>query len=393
MLHLWPFMVSGSPTSTSLNAPLGYADDAPTAPLQLTVVVPTFNERQNVAILLAKLEHALAGIEWEAIYVDDNSPDGTSDSVRVIARTDRRVRVIERIGRRGLSSACIEGMMASAAPYIAVIDADLQHDESILPQMLRKIESGGLDAVVASRMAPGGSMGEFSSERVRLSNLGTRMSRLICRCEVSDAMSGFFLVEAEFFRAIVPRLTGSGFKILLDLLASSPTVPRVAEVPYRFSNRQFGESKLDLNVGLEYLFLIVDKLVGRFLPTRFVLFALVGALGVLLHLAILGALYLNHLRGFAESQAIATVVTMTFNFLLNNVVTFRDRRLRGMRLATGLIKFYAACSLGAIINIAFAMMLIRQGVQLYVAGAAGAVISSVWNYSVNTVLTWRRSRR
>lgn len=369
------------------------SQDIRTSPLELTVVVPSFNERPNVPLMLEKLQRALGSIEWEVIYVDDNSPDGTSNAVREFARYDRRVRVIERIGRRGLSSACIEGMMASAAPYIAVIDADLQHDESVLPTMLRRIESENLDVVVASRKIAGGSMGEFASERVRLSNLGTRMSRMICRCEVSDAMSGFFIVEANFLRTVVPRLTGSGFKILLDLLSSSPNVPRVAEVPYRFANRQFGESKLDLNVQLEYLFLLVDKFVGRFLPTRFVLFGLVGTLGVLLNLAILGVLYLNHLRDFAQSQAIATVITMTFNFLLNNVVTFRDRRLRGRRLATGLIKFYAACSLGAIINVAFATMLFRAGVHFFVAGAAGTMISSVWNYSVNTVLTWRQRRR
>jgi dolichol-phosphate mannosyltransferase len=367
--------------------------DVRVSPLELTVVVPSFNERPNVPLMLEKLQRALGSIEWEVIYVDDNSPDGTSSAVREFARYDRRVRVIERIGRRGLSSACIEGMMASAAPYIAVIDADLQHDESVLPQMLRRIESEGVDVVVASRKIEGGSMGEFASKRVKLSNLGTSISKLVLHCEVSDPMSGFFMVEARFLRAVVPHLTGSGFKILLDLLASSPTPPRVAEVPYTFSNRQFGESKLDLNVELEYLFLVVDKMVGRVLPTRFALFLLVGAFGVVLNLSILGVLYLNHIRGFAQSQAIATVITMTFNFLLNNVVTFRDRRLRGKRLAIGLIKFYAACSLGAVINLAFAMMLVREGVEWYIAGAVGTAISSVWNYSVNTVLTWRQRRR
>jgi dolichol-phosphate mannosyltransferase len=236
-------------------------------------------------------------------------------------------------------------------------------------------------------------MGEFSRKRTRLSHLGSQVGKLICHCDVSDPMSGFFVVDAAFFRALVPKLTGSGFKILLDILASSRAVPRVAEVPYRFGSRQFGESKLDVNVGLEYLYLIVDKLIGKWLPTRFVLFLLVGATGVLVHLAFLAILYLNHIRDFAQSQAIATVITMTFNFLLNNVITFRDRRLRGVRLLTGLLTFYAACSLGAIINVAFAAMLMRQGVEWYFAGVAGTAISSVWNYGVNTVLTWRKSRR
>jgi len=247
--------------------------------------------------------------------------------------------------------------------------------------------------VIASRRVAGGSMGEFAKERVKLSDMGTKLSKLVCRCEVSDAMSGFFIVEAGFLRALVPRLTGSGFKILVDLLASSPAPPRAGEVPYRFRNRQLGESKLDVNVELEYLFLVVDKLIGKWVPTRFVLFVMVGALGVLVHLAVLTPLYLNHRHHFPQAQAIATFVAMTFNFLLNNVVTFRDRKLRGRRLATGLLKFYAACSLGTVINVAFANLLMRQGIPWYLAGASGTGISSVWNYGVNTVLTWRRDRR
>jgi dolichol-phosphate mannosyltransferase len=366
--------------------------DTPTRPIELTVVVPTFKERLNVPILLEKLKAVLSHIEWEVLYVDDHSPDGTADAVREIALTDRRVRVIERIGRRGLSSACVEGMMASAAPYIAVMDADLQHDETALPEMLRKIEAEKLDVVIASRRMAGGSMGDFAKERVKLSDMGSKISKLVCRCDVSDAMSGFFVVEAKFFRALVPSLTGSGFKILVDVLASSPTAPRVGEVPYRFRTRQLGESKLDVNVQLEYIFLIIDKLVGKWLPTRFALFVLVGALGVVVHLAILAPLYLNHRHHFPQAQLIATAVAMTFNFLLNNMVTFRDRRLRGWRVMTGLLTFYAACSLGAVINVAFANMLIRQGVPWYLAGTSGTVISSVWNYGVNAVLTWRRSR-
>jgi dolichol-phosphate mannosyltransferase len=361
-------------------------------PIELTVVVPTFKERANVPILLEKLKAVLSHIEWEVLYVDDHSPDGTADAVREIALTDRRVRVIERIGRRGLSSACVEGMMASSAPYIAVMDADLQHDETILPAMLRKIETDRLDVVIASRHAAGGSMGDFAKARVRLSDMGTKVSKLVCRCEVSDPMSGFFMVEARFFRALVPNLTASGFKILVDILASSATPPRVGEVPYSFRTRQLGESKLDVNVQLEYLFLIIDKLVGKWLPTRFALFVLVGALGVLVHLAVLAPLYLNHRNHFPQDQLIATAVAMAFNFLLNNIVTFRDRRLKGWRLVTGLLTFYAACSLGAAINVAFANLLIHQGVAWYLAGISGTVISSVWNYGVNAVLTWRRNR-
>ncbi len=379
------------PNYASPSSRLG-ASETLSQSIELSVIVPTYKERPNVPILLERIKAVLSNVGWEVLYVDDHSPDGTADAVRAIAVTDRRIRVIERIGRRGLASACVEGMMASAAPYIAVMDGDLQHNESVLPKLLQKIKQEKLDVVIASRRMPGGSMGDFAKERVKLSEVGSKISKLVCRCEVSDPMSGFFVVEATFFRALVPRLTGSGFKILVDILASSRTVPRVSEVPYRFRNRELGESKLDVNVQLEYIFLIIDKLVGNWIPTRFALFVLVGALGVVVHLTVLAPLYLNHRHHFPQAQLIATMVAMTFNFMLNNMVTFRDRRLRGWRLLTGLMIFYAACSLGAMINIAFANMLIQQRISWYVAGVTGTGISSVWNYGVNAVLTWRRRR-
>jgi dolichol-phosphate mannosyltransferase len=259
--------------------------------------------------------------------------------------------------------------------------------------MFEKIRSESLDVVVASRKMAGGSMGEFCRRRVRLSNLGSSASRLICRCDVTDPMSGFFVVNSAFFRSTTERLTGTGFKILLDILASSKTPPRLGEVPYCFRARQLGESKLDVNVQLEYLYLIVDKMIGAYVPTRFVLFGLVGSLGVLVHLSVLAAVYLAQRENFALAQAIATFAAMTFNFLLNNVVTFRDRRLRGAELLQGLLLFYLSCSLGALINVSFASMLVRAGIVWYLAGISGTIISSVWNYWVNAVLTWRRKLR
>src|SRR5580704_17169593 len=362
------------------------------APLEFAVVIPTYNESGNIPLLLAALGTVLRGIEWEVIFVDDNSPDKTAELIRSLALTNRRVRVLERIGRRGLSSACIEGMLATPAPYIAVMDADMQHDESILPQMLERIKSEHLDVVVGSRKIAGGSMGEFARERVWLSDLGTRIGKLVCRSDVSDAMSGFFLVDRAYFQEVAPRLTGTGFKILVDLLSSSRTSPRVGEVPYHFRNRQQGESKLDINVELEYLYLLVDKLIGKWVPTRFVIYVLVGTLGLLVHLGVLALLYYRGHADFTVSQISATFVAMTFNFLLNNVVTFRDRRLRGWRIVTGLLTFYLACSLGALMNVSLAKFLLDSHVAWYMAGILGMAAGSVWNYGVNTVMTWRRSR-
>src|SRR6202522_1950534 len=360
--------------------------------LELSVVIPTYKERQNVAPLVASLEAALQGVNWEVIFVDDHSPDHPADGVRALALTNPRVRILERIGRRGLSSACIEGMMASPAPYLAVMDADMQHDETVLPEMFRFLHSRKLDVVVGSRRTAGGSMGEFAKKRVRLSDLGSRVSKLVCHCDVTDPMSGFFVVDSHFFRASVPQLTGAGFKLLVDILASSPTPPRVAEVPYRFRNRVAGESKLDVNVELEYLFLIVDKLVGRYLPTRFVLFLGVGSLGLLVHLSVLTTFHLFDAAAFSLGQVVATLSAMMFNFFRNNLVTFRDRRLKGIALLRGIVVFYAACSMGVLINLSFAHRLFSVGLPWYLAGLSGVAISSFWNYGVNTIVTWRRTR-
>jgi dolichol-phosphate mannosyltransferase len=272
------------------------------------------------------------------------------------------------------------------------MDADLQHDESILSQMLQTIRSENLDIVVASRNMPGGSLGEFAAERAQLSSIGARLSRLACRCAVTDPMSGFFIVEAQFFRDTVGRLTGTGFKILVDILSSASRPVRLREVPYRFQSRQHGESKLDLNVELEYLYLLIDKLIGRYVPTRFVLFVMVGSLGVVVHLAILALLYILGHKSFTLAQSGATFGAMTFNFFLNNAVTFRDRRLKGRRLLVGLFTFLLVCSLGAFLNVSFADFLLQHRVPWLLAGIIGAGISSVWNYGVNTVLTWRRLR-
>jgi dolichol-phosphate mannosyltransferase len=372
-----------------MEIPAQLAAPAAGAALDLAVVIPTYNERDNVLPLLRALENSLASVNWEVIFVDDDSRDGTAEQIRQIAAKDRRVRILERVGRRGLASACIEGMLATPAPYIAVMDADFQHDESVLPAMLQRIKADQLDVVVASRNTAGGSMGEF--RRVWLSQMGRRISRLVCRCDVSDPMSGFFVVDRRYFQLVVHKLTGAGFKILVDLLASSPRPVRFAEVGYRFRNRAAGESKLDVNVGLEYLFLIVDKLIGKYLPTRFVLFSLVGALGVAVHLTCLRLALLAHVS-FFWAQAAATFVAINFNFVLNNTITFRDRRLRGWQLPLGWFTFLVACSLGALVNLYFSTALYKANFPWYVAGTAGLAVSSVWNYGVNTVLTWRRVR-
>lgn len=358
----------------------------------LCVVVPTFNERENIPALIQQLRDSLIQLHWEVVFVDDDSPDGTADLIATYARSDPRIRLLHRIGRRGLSSACIEGMLSSQAPLLAVMDADLQHDSSVLPDMVRRMHAEACDLVVGTRNAEGGSMGSFRPSRVLLSRAGQRLSHCVSRCKLSDPMSGFFLIRRPFLMEVVRDVRGEGFKILVDLLSSSRRPVQFAEVGYTFRSRVHGESKLDATVAVEYLFLVLNKLLGDIIPVQLTLFMLVGTLGLLLHLVTLVYLVDGRHMQFLHAQVVATGLAMAENFYLNNRITFRDRRLRGRSLAPGIVRFGASCSFGAFANFIFARALWQSGVEWLIAGLAGILIASVWNLSVSSFVTWPSRR-
>lgn len=353
----------------------------------VAVVVPTFNEAMNVAELSRRLAVLLEGEAYEILFVDDHSPDGTADAVRALSEADGRVRCIERVGRRGLSTAVIEGIMATSAEYAVVMDADLQHDEAKVPQMLAALRSG-YDLVVGSRYAEGGGMGDWSEARERGSRFATRLAGMLNAGEITDPMSGFFALRTGVFRDRIEGLTGTGYKILLDLVATKGPELRVTEVPYEFRARQSGESKLDSRVMLEFFELLLAKTVGRFIPTKFVMFSLVGGLGVLVHFAVLSMTFGP--LPFVTAQALATMVAMTANFFVNNVFTYFDRRLRGWRLIPGLLSFCAASSVGALANVGVAAYLFSSlNAVWYLSALAGIVVGAAWNYAVTALYTWR----
>jgi dolichol-phosphate mannosyltransferase len=357
---------------------------------ELSVVVPTFNERDNVIVLFRKLESALAGRAWEVIYVDDNSPDGTSDVVRALARQDSRVRCIRRIGRRGLSGACIEGILASSAPCAAVIDADLQHDETQLPKMLALLQSGEADLVVGSRYVEGGSADSFDKQRAGFSMFATSVAKKLLRVEVADPMSGFFMIRRDRFEQLAPQLSTQGFKILLDIVATARGSLRITEIPFTFGSRLHGESKLDSMVALDFLGLVLAKLTGDVVTLRFLLFAMVGSLGLLVHLvALFVALELFNVP-FPEAQACGALMAMTSNFMLNNFLTYRDQRLKGLGILRGLLLFYLVCSVGLVANVGVAFSVYDQEPIWWLAGAAGALMGVVWNYAMSGLFVWRK---
>jgi dolichol-phosphate mannosyltransferase len=360
---------------------------------ELSIIVPTFNERENVLELVRRLDECLKGNSWEVIFVDDDSSDGTADRVREIARRDRRVRCIQRIGRRGLSSACVEGMLASSAPYLVVMDADLQHDESVLPRMLDALRAGDTDIVVGSRYTKGGGIGTWNAKRAKISRFATRLSRMVVKRDLSDPMSGFFALRREALEQAVRNLSNIGFKILLDVLASSSQPLRLKEIPYEFRNRHAGESKLDSQAMWGYLMLLADKLFGHIVPVRFVAFTAVGGVGVFVHFLVLSVLYSAMTLSFTLSQAVATMVAMTSNFALNNALTYRDMRLRGWRWMKGWVSFTLVCSLGAFANVGIASYLFVHDTVWVLAALAGIVVGAVWNYAVTAIYTWNRPGR
>ncbi|MGB3167720.1 MAG: glycosyltransferase family 2 protein [Alteraurantiacibacter sp.] len=363
-------------------------------PLELAIVLPTLNERDNIAPMVERLEKALGPSGWEAVFVDDNSHDGTAEEARRIGRSDPRIRVIQRIGRRGLASAAIEGMCATAAPFVAVMDADHQHDPALLVDMLAAVKSGDYDLSYASRFAVGGNADGLSSKgRESGSKLANALARKLTGTELTDAMSGFFLLRTEQLRKQAENLSGIGFKIMLDILATAEPRLKVKEFPLKFAERLAGESKLDHGVVLDFVGGLVERYFGRWIPTRFVLFGIVGGLGVFVHMAVLAAIYWPQSVGFGLAQAIATMVAMSFNFWLNNLLTYRDKKLGGADgLFWGWLKFCGACSVGAFANVSAAMVLEDQGVLWWVAALVGVAIASVWNYALSSKFVWGRFR-
>ena len=361
---------------------------------ELSVIVPTFNERDNVRELVARLKGCLVDVNWEVIFVDDDSPDGTAELVRELGQEDGRVRCVQRIGRRGLSSACVEGILASSAPYIAVIDGDLQHDERVLPVMLNALLREDLDIVVGSRYVEGGNIGDWNRSRATMSSIAIRFSRLVVRGDLKDPMSGFFMLRRTTFMRCVRRLSAIGFKILVDLFASSPDPLRFKELPYTFRIRHAGESKLDNQVIWNYGMLLIDKLAGNIVPVRFASFGIVGALGIAIHFLILIILLKYFGIPFVNSQTLATAAAVTSNFLFNNALTYRDVRLRGWGLMRGWISFALICSVGALANVGIASYLFHSiGAQWPLAALGGILLGAVWNYAVSNVYTWSKPKR
>jgi dolichol-phosphate mannosyltransferase len=356
----------------------------------ISIIIPTLNERDNVRELVACLPNTLAGHAWEVVFVDDDSSDGTLDVLRDLSRSDPRVRYLHRIGRRGLASAVSEGILSTSSPFVAVMDSDLKHDVTVLPTMFERLLEGDCDLVIASRFMDAGGVGGRPKSRWLLSKVKT-FAGLVLASKITDPMSGFFVIRREAFDLAARHLSNKGYKILLDILLSAKSGLRVEEISYTFRVRARGESKVEPIVILEYFTLLIDKLAGHIIPPRFVMFSLVGGSGLIVHMAVLATLNRGIGVAFVTALIVAAITAMVFNFFLNNLLTYRDVRLKGFwPMISGLFFFCAFCSVGAVSNVGIASALFRQNYSWWAAGLAGVFVGAVWNYATTSIFTWRQ---
>ena len=349
----------------------------PVSPAEITVVVPTFNERANIDELIDRIQAELAGLKWEIIVVDDNSPDGTGHHVRRIRTLDPRVRVIRRIGRRGLSSACIEGMLASSATYVAVIDADLQHDPAMLRDMLDILRGGTAELVCASRYLAGGSTGGWGEHCAVAGGLATWAARTMIAVELTDPMSGYFAVRRDVVDHIAPALSGVGFKILLDIVLAAGPGLRVAEIPVSFGMRLHGDSKLSPRVVWDYVMMLAEhRSGGAVLANRMSGFVMASA-GLLVNIFALWLLYDLYGLGSAGAEIIAAMAGCATVYAVNEMLAYGRRG--AWRWYLGLPPFLASCAAGILGNVLLASWLEARGIDWLVAAGCGAILGMIWN--------------
>ena len=357
---------------------------------ELAIILPTLDEAGNLAPLIAQIDAALCGTSWEAIIVDDNSRDGTIEEARELARADARVKLIVRDRRSGLSSAVIEGVAASNAAYVAVMDADHQHDPALLPRMLDAVRGGEAQVAVASRYVAGGDdAGLASRPRSQGSRLANRLTRWLTGVKLSDPMSGYFLLPGALAQTLSGRLSGIGFKVLIDLLASADQPLTVTEVPLVMGHRHKGQSKLDQTVAFEFLVALYHRVFGGIVPVRFALFGTVGAVGMVRsHGGIVGDSSLGRKRLCLCSGA-GNTDSDDLQLLAQQLADIsRHPPQRGQGHSGRMAGILCSLRAGAVANVAVAGYLEGQGTWWAFAGLAGIMVGAVWNYALSSRFVW-----
>ena len=357
----------------------------------LSIVIPTYNEKDNIFRILERLKKVLKSITYEIIFIDDNSPDGTAAVIKDCIKNSSKIHLIHRIGRKGLAGAVIEGVFAANADLVAVMDCDLQHDETKLLDMIDLFsKNNSLDIVIGSRFTETGEISEKAFSKMR--ELGSKATTLIIKKVLNiastDPLSGFFMVKKKSFLKSSENLQTQGFKVLADFLATSGKNIKIKEIGYSFKNRIAGESKMNFLTALELIGLVLSQILKGRVSIRFILFCMVGLSGIFVQLLITGLAMLL-INQFPTSQTLGIVAAMTSNYFLNNIITFQERKLKSLDLIRGLFSFYLICSLGAFANIAIATYVFGFSSNWLISSFIGACFGAVWNFTLTSIFTWK----
>tara|TARA_Y100001968_G_scaffold327362_1_gene372250 strand:+ start:5562 stop:6656 length:1095 start_codon:yes stop_codon:yes gene_type:complete len=359
----------------------------------ISLIIPTFNEAKNIKSLIYNLVNLLRDIEYEIIIVDDDSPDGTAKEVSILMEKNKKIQLINRVGRCGLSSAIKEGLIFAKGNYSLVLDGDGQHDSSCVLELINKIKESKADIVIASRFLDVSLLKGLSDKRSLGSKLANRAARISLSrkyANLTDYLSGCFCIKNDKnTRLIIRKIQINGFKFLYELLALSKGLLIIEEVPLIFKERIYGTSKLDLAIVWDFLISILHNISYRVLPRRAISFGLVGISGVVVQLFITLFLTNIFLIDFKSALPFSVVCAATSNFLINNQLTFRTNRLRHLALLNGLLKFLLVASLPVIANVGIATAFYQYiSADTLIAQLAGIAIVYAWNYLASSLFVW-----
>jgi dolichol-phosphate mannosyltransferase len=357
----------------------------------LTVVLPAYNERENVDYLVQALHEADVNHQIKRIiYVDDDSPDLTSEHIKT-SQFPIDVLCIHRIGRQGLSSAVVEGILLADTQYVAVMDADGQHTPHDLMQMLKVAIEEGDQLVIGSRFKNQATVETHVGLRSLLSKVGNRLANHVLRRKLSDPLTGFFLIERNLFTQVSHQVRGAGFKILVDVIYNLRDKNiKIAETQIQFQQRLHGESKLDSGVMIEFVDQMIGLFIGKIYPEKFIGFLMVGVFGMCVHFTVLYLTLFILTLNFTVAQTVATLIAMVANYILNNLLTFRRNRLKGFEWFKGLLYFILVCSLGAIANVGVAGYIFKLDNIWWLSGLAGIIVGTVFNFTLSKYFVWKK---
>lgn len=361
----------------------------------ISLILPTLNEEENLKVLLPNLHYILKDYSYEIIVVDDNSTDQSRKVAENLFSDEINGFIHHRIKLLGLSSAIYDGFNLATGEVVVVMDADLQHDPKILPQMIQSIISNNSDICIASRNIENGGYGDLSRMRKFLSKSGIWIANFFLNMNLSDPMSGYFALSRDLFDEVKGRINPRGFKILLEIIYKSSNI-RIAHVPYHFKARRHGETKLTPAIGFEYLLALIDLKVGWIISYRFLQFCFVGFLGSCFNFMIF-SLCMTLKIPLLQSVFYAASFGMVWSFLANNFITFSESRYVQKKLLIGGAIYLIFSLPGLLVQISVTVFLfnlfsavLNLNIHYYFIYIAAVIFGAILNYFIHLKITWKR---